>query len=206
MIIPDFSIERCYESTDFWGWKNRHYSRREFNQIARGQSTISYSTDKWRDLSPKLRREAAEHGQHPYAVVIACSDSREIPEAIFSAGIGELFVIRVAGIVRDRHQLGSVEYAAAHLHCPLTVVLGHTRCGAVGAAIAGSDEGYIKSITDEIHAAIGAEKDERKTSELNVRRNVRLIQEAFKEHPELQEMMTVGAVYDVETGEADWLS
>ena len=115
------------------------------------------------DISPQIRRQTAEHGQNPYAIVIACSDSREIPEAIFSAGIqGELFVIRVAGNVIDSHQLGSVEYAAAHLGCPLTLVLGHTRCGAVGAAIAGSDEGYIKSITDEIHLAIGSEKDERK--------------------------------------------
>ena len=158
------------------------------------------------DISPRLRHETALHGQHPYAVVIACSDSREIPEAIFSSGIGELFVIRVAGNVIDSHQLGSVEYAAAHLGCPLTVVLGHTRCGAVGAAIAGSEEGYIKSITDEIHLAIGSEKDERKASELNVRRNVHLIQEAFADHPELQTMKTVGAVYDVETGKVDWLS
>lgn len=158
------------------------------------------------DISPEIRRETAQHGQHPYAIVIACSDSREIPEAIFSAGIGELFVIRVAGNVIDDHQLGSVEYAAVHLHCPLTVVLGHTGCGAVGAAIAGSDEGYIKSITDEIHEAIGDEKDERKASELNVRRSVSLIQKAFAEHPELQGMKTVGAVYDVETGEVAWLS
>ena len=158
------------------------------------------------DISPQIRRQTAEHGQNPYAIVIACSDSREIPEAIFSAGIGELFVIRVAGNVIDSHQLGSVEYAAAYLGCPLTLVLGHTRCGAVGAAIAGSDEGYIKSITDEIHLAIGSEKDERKASELNARRNVQLIQEAFAEHPELKNMKTVGAVYDVETGAIDWLS
>ena len=61
------------------------------------------------DISPKLRRETALHGQHPYAAVIACFDSREIPEAIFSTGIGELFVVRVAGNVIDSHQLGSVE-------------------------------------------------------------------------------------------------
>ena len=59
-----------------------------------------------------------------------------IPEKIFSADIGELFVIRVAGNVLDRHQLGSIEYAAAHLHCDLIIVLGHTKCGAVDAALA----------------------------------------------------------------------
>ena len=67
------------------------------------------------DISKELRQQTAEHGQSPYAIIIACSDSRVIPESIFSAGIGELFVIRVAGNVLDNHQLGSIEYAAAHL-------------------------------------------------------------------------------------------
>lgn len=157
------------------------------------------------DVSPAIRQHIALNGQNPYAIIIACSDSRVIPEAIFSVGIGDLFTIRVAGNVIDDHQLGSVEYAAAHLHCPLTVVLGHTHCGAVGAAISGHAEGYIASITDEIKKAIGDEKDDLKASELNVRRNVSLIQEAFHEHPELSSMKVIGAVYDIETGKVDWL-
>ena len=90
-----------------------------------------------------LREETALHGQHPYAIVICCSDSRVIPEQIFSADIGELFVIRVAGNVLDNHQLGSIEYAAAHLHAELVVMLGHTGCGAVGAALSGEADGFI---------------------------------------------------------------
>lgn len=86
-----------------------------------------------------------------------CFDSRVIPEHIFSAGIGELFVIRLAGNVIDDHQLGSIEYAAGHLGCKLVVVLGHTHCGAVDAAIHHQPEGYIKYITDEIKKAIGDE-------------------------------------------------
>ena len=82
----------------------------------------------------KRRIETAENGQHPYIIVIACSDSRVIPEEIFSAGIGELLVIRVAGNVLDNHQLGSIEYAGAHLGCKLIFLLGHTDCGAVSAA------------------------------------------------------------------------
>ena len=83
------------------------------------------------------RLEAAEHGQHPCAIVIACSDSRVIPEQIFSAGIGDLFVIRVAGNVLDNHQMGSIEYAAAHLGCKSILLLGHTGCGALFAALSG---------------------------------------------------------------------
>ena len=83
----------------------------------------------------ELRLDTARNGQHPCAIVICCSDSRVIPEQIFSATIGELFVIRVAGNVIGNHQLGSIEYAAAHLGCKLIVMLGHTGCGAVGAAL-----------------------------------------------------------------------
>ena len=64
-----------------------------------------------------LREYTARHGQQPFAIVVACSDSRVIPEQIFDAELGELFVIRVAGNVLDKHQLGSIEYAAGHLHC-----------------------------------------------------------------------------------------
>ena len=78
------------------------------------------------DVSPQIRRSTFEEGQHPFAIVLACSDSRVIPEAIFSAGIGDLFTIRVAGNVVDNHQLGSVEYAESHLNCKLVVVLGRT--------------------------------------------------------------------------------
>ena len=93
-----------------------------------------------------LRKFTYEHGQHPHAIIVTCSDSRVIPETIFSAGLGELFVIRVAGNVIDDHQLGSIEYAAGHLGSPVVVVLGHTHCGAVDAAINSDPEGYIRCV------------------------------------------------------------
>ena len=83
------------------------------------------------DISPAVRLRTCKNGQQPYAIVIACSDSRVIPECIFSAGIGELFTIRLAGNVIDDHQLGSIEYAVEHLGTNLVVVMGHTGCGAV---------------------------------------------------------------------------
>ena len=99
---------------------------------------------RYRALDDARRIETAENGQHPYAIVVCCSDSRVIPEKIFSAGLGELFVIRVAGNVLDKHQFGSIEYAAAHLHCSHILVLGHTGCGAVTAALSG---GWGKNAT-----------------------------------------------------------
>jgi len=159
------------------------------------------------DVSPAIRRRTAEEGQHPYAIVIACSDSREIPEAIFSAGIGELFVIRVAGNVLDNHQLGSIEYAASHLDANVIVVLGHTRCGAVSATIKGAKEGYIRYITDDIRSAIGGETDDYRATVLNVKHGVSVIRQAFREHPEIPsgELDIIGAVYNVESGKVDWL-
>src|SRR6476659_4847465 len=74
-------------------------------------------------------------GQHPYATILCCSDSRVPPELIFDAGFGELFIIRVAGNVISPEIAGSLQYAGRQLHTPLFIVLGHTNCGAVAAAI-----------------------------------------------------------------------
>ena len=154
------------------------------------------------DVSPAVRKQTCDEGQFPYAVVITCSDSRVIPEAIFTAGIGELFAIRVAGNVMYRHQLGSVEYATEHLGSPLVVVLGHDHCGAVGAALHDEPGGHIKYLTDEIRKAIGDEKDELKASCLNVKRSVSVIKESL----DIEEGTVVcGAIYHIESGEVEFL-
>ena len=155
----------------------------------------------------ELRRRLADEGQHPHAIVVTCSDSRVIPELLFGAGPGELFVIRVAGNVLDNHQLGSIEYAAAHLHCPLVLVLGHTGCGAVDAALSGDTDGFIRTITDEILRAVGDERDPDEACRLNVRHAVDSIRDAFREHPEIaaEDLRILGAVYDIRSGRVDWL-
>jgi carbonic anhydrase len=149
--------------------------------------------------------DTAENGQHPYAIVVCCSDSRVIPEQIFDASIGDLFVIRVAGNVLDRHQLGSIEYAAAHLHCGHIIVLGHSGCGAVAAALSGESDGFIKYITDDILEAVGDEKDPYRACCLNVEHAVGRLKSEFNEHPEIGGVVIEGAVYDISTGEVDWL-
>ena len=106
------------------------------------------------DISKEIRQRTSQHGQAPYAIIVTCSDSRVIPENIFSAGIGELFVIRLAGNVIDDHQLGSIEYAAGHLGCRLILVMGHTHCGAVEAAMNGNPKNYIKFITFVLPSAM----------------------------------------------------
>lgn len=154
---------------------------------------------------PALRLETAEQGQKPYAIVVCCSDSRVIPEKIFSADIGDLFVIRVAGNVLDRHQLGSIEYAAGHLDCDHIIVLGHTCCGAVTAALTGETDGFIRYITDDIKLAIGNERDPYRACCLNVRHAVERLEREFAEHPEVGDAVIEGAVYDIRSGEVEWI-
>ena len=159
------------------------------------------------DVSPSLRQTTFAQGQRPYAIVLACSDSRVIPEAIFSAGIGELFVIRVAGNVVDNHQLGSIEYAEDHLGCNLVVVLGHTGCGAVDAAMHHEPYGTVRFITDEIADAIGGEIDEAAACLANVAHSVRRIEESREVRADEVEhgLRVVGALYHTETGEVEFL-
>lgn len=154
------------------------------------------------DISLQKRIRACKEGQYPYAIVISCSDSRVIPESIFNAGIGDLFVIRVAGNVMDDHQLGSVEYAASHLGVKLIVVLGHNHCGAVDAAINHDPDGYIKYITDEIKKAIGYEKDDYKACCLNVKHSIEIIENSFEIHKEEENhgLKVIGAIYHLENG------
>src|SRR5207249_3280599 len=107
-----------------------------------------------RDLSSAKRTELAG-GQHPFAVVLTCSDSRVAPELLFDQSIGDIFVIRVAGNVTDKAGLGSIEYAAEHLNTPLILVLGHEKCGAVTAATKGdAAEGNIQFLVNEIKPAV----------------------------------------------------
>ncbi len=101
------------------------------------------------------RRAELVTGQQPFAVIITCSDSRVPPEIIFDCGLGDLFVIRVAGNVLDDVVLGSVEYAAEHLGVGLVVVLGHSRCGAVTAAVQGGHvPGHISALTERLRPAV----------------------------------------------------
>lgn len=159
------------------------------------------------DISQAKRTDTLVNGQKPYAIIITCSDSRVITENIFMTGIGELFVIRIAGNVIDEHQLGSIEYAASHLGAPLIVVMGHTHCGAVHAAINHDPDGYIKFITDKIKAAIGDECDPYKAGCLNVKSCEAEIEASLEiQKVEHQEgLRVVGAMYHLENGLVDFI-
>lgn len=159
------------------------------------------------DISADKRLDTATHGQHPYAIIVTCSDSRVPAEHIFNAGIGELFVIRAAGNVIGDFELGSIEYGAEHLGVKLVVVMGHTNCGAVDAALHGGAHGFIRLITDEISASLTPDCDPREAERLNVRHSMeRILQsEIMRELVDEGQTKIVGAIYDIEKGEVCFL-
>lgn len=161
------------------------------------------------ELDTSLERiaELYEYGQSPFAVVITCSDSRVVPDHMFMTSLGDLFVIRVAGNVVGEVELASAVYACEHLHVKLLLVLGHTRCGAVKAAMEGGASGCVASITDKIRVAIGEERDPYEASVLNVRAGIAAL-EASDELMELARgdgLEIKGAIYHTHSGEVDFL-
>lgn len=165
---------------------------------------IAPTAQQWAELSK---------AQHPFAIVLACADSRVAPEIIFDQGLGELFVLRNAGNLSDAHVLGSMEYAVEHLGCRLIVVLGHTKCGAVSAAVAGGDApGHIKDIVEDIApAASMAKKKPGDPVDTAVRINAKLTATAISQTaPILSEavrsgrLKVVAARYDISTGTVEF--
>ncbi len=159
------------------------------------------------DISTQKREDTAANGQSPYAVVVTCSDSRVPAEHIFNAGIGELFVIRTAGNVIGDYELGSVEYGTEHLGVKLVVVLGHTQCGAVEAALAGDAHGYIKAITDEVASCLPQGCDPRQAEILNVQNSIEKIKssEIMTELIADGQAIVVGAIYNIADGTVEFL-
>jgi len=148
--------------------------------------------------------------QKPYAIILACADSRLSPEIIFDQNIGDIFVIRNAGNLVDDHVEGSIEYAVEHLGTRLIVVLGHERCGAVSAAVAGPvAPAHVQSLVTDILPAVQAVKGkEGDIVHLAVAENARRMAEQIKHEASLGEaahdVKIVSAVYDLDTGKVSW--
>ncbi|MGH7742792.1 MAG: carbonic anhydrase [Candidatus Eiseniibacteriota bacterium] len=149
-------------------------------------------------------------GQHPIAVVLSCADSRVPPEVIFDQGLGDIFTVRVAGNVTSPEVLGSIEYAVEHLGATLIVVMGHEKCGAVAAALAGGDAGgHVQTIVNEISPVIEvAKQSSQDPLDQAVRLNVfKTVGELSTSEPILAheasegKIKIVGAYYSLDTGQ-----
>ncbi len=149
-------------------------------------------------------REQLNAGQHPFAVVLCCSDSRVAPEIIFDQKLGDLFVIRNAGNVVDEDVLGSIEYAVEHLGTPLVVVMGHGSCGAVTATCQGGDlPGHIFHIAKRIQLAINTKYCIDDNARRHTKRMAQLIEDDEIVHHVGAKV--VAAFYDLKSGKVEWL-
>jgi carbonic anhydrase len=159
------------------------------------------------------RRQVLSKGQAPFAVVVTCADSRLTPEFIFNQGLGDLFVLRVAGNIAEPFVLGSIDYAVEHLHAPLIVLLGHEKCGAVEAAL-GTEKpaGNLGKLVGEID--VGKDLPSGKEAALaaaiknNALRQTRLLTErsdVIKAHVAQKKVRIVCGVYQLVTGKVEWL-
>jgi carbonic anhydrase len=155
------------------------------------------------------RRKTLETTQHPFAVVLGCADSRVPPELLFDQGLGDLFVIRVAGNIVDDAVLGSMEYAVEHLGTKLIVVLGHEKCGAVTAAVeGGAAAGHLAALVEAIRPVVAATANTRGdrvhicviANARNVARQIRQSEPVLKEALERGGLKVVAADYALDTG------
>jgi carbonic anhydrase len=172
-----------------------------------------------KQIHPHQNKEAIlnnEKAQHPFAIVITCSDSRVSPEIIFDQGLGDLFVIRNAGNLISDLDMGSIEYAVGHLNTKVIIVLGHTECGAIKAFVEHvSSETKIKSLhhdhIEDIINTLKAEEEEKKVPEphkdhlqeciiANIKHSTNLILK--NEFLNQKEIQVIPMLYDIHTGKA----
>ena len=174
-------------------------------------------------LTNQTRRSELAAGQEPFAIILGCSDSRVPAEIVFDQGLGDLFVIRVAGNIVASSQIGSVEFAAERFSTPLVVVLGHSRCGAVLATLEElmrpkeNQSRNLRSIVDRVRPSVEAllatelRHDADALVRQAVRANVRLSanhlrqgSEVLEQLIEKEQLVVVGAEYSLETGIVDF--
>jgi carbonic anhydrase len=160
------------------------------------------------------RLRELKKGQHPFAIVVSCSDSRVPAEIVFDQGLGDIFAIRTAGNVMGDYELGSIEYAAEHLDCKLILVMGHKDCGAIKAFIKSDGHyehldhikkiiEYIESEQEEKNLASHHELNIDKAIDANITHGVSFLRTAepiLKELYDSKKVKIIGALYDIETG------
>lgn len=171
------------------------------------------------NTSSERRAATASDGQHPFVTILTCADSRIPVERVFDQGVGDVFVVRVAGNVSGSSETGTIEYGVEHLKTPLLVVMGHTKCGAVAAAASNADvHGKVAGLVANIKPAVERARKAHPDLDANalaaevVSENVwQSIFDLYKNSPDLRNaanagtLKVVGAVYDISTGKVNFM-
>ncbi len=169
------------------------------------------------NLDAERRTGTAVNGQEPVVTILTCSDSRAPVELIFDRGIGDIFVVRVAGNIAGESELATVEYGVDHLGTPVLLVMGHTKCGAVTAVVKGAElHGHLHSLADHIKPAAEKAKQAGGSVEATIVaaieanvwltiENILKKSEAIRERAKTGKVQIIGAVYDIESGKVNFL-
>jgi carbonic anhydrase len=190
-------------------------------QLREGNDRFVRNESTFPHLDNDRRCDVFHGGQHPLVTVLSCSDSRVPPEYLFDAGIGDLFVIRVAGNVADTDEIGTAEYGAGHLNTPVILVMGHTKCGAVTAVVDGHAAdlpGSLPKLVDNIDPAAALARDNfghlpkdklvNHAIRLNVRQSMADLltrSDSLRKLVQSGKVKLVGAVYDIHDGRVEFL-
>lgn len=193
------------------------------NRLREGNRRFVADIKNLNSMPSHARRIELTAGQEPFAIILGCSDSRVPAELVFDQGLGDLFVIRVAGNIVAPSQVGSVEFAAGQFGTRLVVVLGHTNCGAISATLnelrrpTENQSRNLRSIVDRVRPSVetlldtGLKNDEHALMHQAVRANIRASANQLRHGSEILEnliqnegLMVVGAEYSLETGVVDF--
>jgi len=210
VLLFALSLNNCFASHSV----DNLSADKALKKLKKGNERFASMHLKHPDENKKTRKEAL-NGQHPFAVILSCSDSRVPLELIFDQGIGDLFEIRNAGNVLNEHVIGSIEYALMHCGVKLVVIMGHQDCGAIKATLSGvSETKYIQALEDSIKPAIedckkeGLEINSDNVVKAHVMQDINelLTQDSqlvkyMKEH----KVKIVPAYYHIDTGKVDFL-
>ena len=182
-------------------------AKQVLDRLIRGNSGYKTLEVNPAQMTQNHRKTIAEQGQSPCAVILTCADSRVPPEHIFHAGLGELFVIRNAGNLMGFYSLGSVEYAVRHLNAPLVVVMGHTGCGAVHAAMHEEATGALGWILDTVKSHLGGTQDASLAERRNLLANLAHIStsQVLCHLYERGDVDFAAAMYGIHTGHVEFL-
>lgn len=189
------------------------------NTLKEGNARFLSGAMKHPDQDQARRALTSSKGQHPIATVLSCSDSRVPVEILFDSGIGDIFVVRVAGNVADIDETGSLEYGVDHLGTPVLLVLGHTQCGAVTAVVQNAPlHGNIPTLVDNIAPAVAKAKaahpemsgealveEAVKANVWQVMDDTFKLSEAIRERVKSGKVKVIGAVYNLADGKIDWM-
>ncbi len=212
-----------------YGQQNKEHNKSEKNETVSTskQGLIQTSDDAIKELKNGNKRfvesklintnykeqiEQTKTGQKPHTVILSCMDSRVPPEIIFDQGIGNIFVIRIAGNIEDENVLGSMEYAVEHSGSKLIVVMGHSHCGAVTGAVKDIKLGNLTQLVDQIKPAIKSDPNNPNTIDETAKNNVKItINDILNKSDIIRQLVNdkkvaiVAMFYDIETGVATFL-